>query len=398
MYSDKKEFRRILLQVALFVITFITTTLAGAQWAYGKSVFAESFTWSDFISGLSFSVPLLLILTVHEFGHYFMAIYHRVKTSLPYYIPIPPIPFLPFSFGTFGAVIRLRSKPFTNIQTYDIGLAGPLAGFVVALALLVYGFSTLPPAEYVFQFHPEYEQYGAHYGDHVYSEEFVKQQIAGLDSLSGGIVDIQIGKNLMFIIAEQFVDDPTRIPNSHELMHYPLLLAVYFALFVTALNLLPIGQLDGGHVIYGLFGYKKHRIIASFFFVGIMFYAGVNNPYIQLSLAPGELLFNTSLYILFLFFAFTGLGLSKRDTLMYVLMIVALQFLMMVVLPDVKGFNEWLILGFLLGRLVGIQHPPSEIEQPLDQKRIILGWLTLLIFILCFTPVPITIDFILPGN
>ena len=398
MSSDNREKKRILLQVTLFIITFITTTLAGTQWTHGKSVFAENFTWSDFVNGLSFSVPLLLILTVHEFGHYFMALYHRVKTSLPYYIPIPPIPFLPFSFGTFGAVIRLRSKPFSNIQTFDIGIAGPLAGFVVALVLLVYGFSTLPPAEYVFQFHPEYEQYGVNYAEHVYSPAFVKQQAAGLDSLGGGIVDIQIGKNLAFLIAEQFVDDPTRIPNPHELMHYPLLLAVYFALFVTALNLLPIGQLDGGHVIYGLFGYKKHSIIASLFFVAIMFYAGVNNPYIQLTLAPGELLFNTSLYILFLYFAFTGLGLSRRDTIMYVLIVVALQFLMMVVLPSVKGFNEWLILGFLLGRLVGIQHPPSEIEKPLDPKRVILGWLTLLIFILCFTPVPITIEFILAGD
>jgi len=269
----------------------------------------------------------------------------------------------------------------------------------VAIAFLIYGFSTLPPADYVFQFHPEYEQYGKDYAAYVYTPEFIQaQQKLQADSLTGGVIDVRMGKNLIFLIAEKFVDDPSRIPNAHEMMHYPLLLAVYFALFVTSLNLLPIGQLDGGHVIYGLFGFKKHRIIASAFFVGIMFYAGIGLPYIQPGLDKSELLFNTTLYILFLYFAFKGLGLPGRDTIMYVLVIVALQFLIMTLLPDFKGFNEWLILGFLLGRLIGIQHPPSEIEQRLDSRRIMLGWFTLLIFILCFTPVPISIEIILPGN
>src|SRR5688500_1311755 len=115
-----KETKRIILQAVLFIVTFITTTLAGSEWIYGKSVFLGDYTWQDFVNGMAFSVPLLLILTVHEFGHYFMAMYHKIKTSLPYYIPIPPIPFL-FSFGTFGAVIRLREKPQTTQQTFDIG-------------------------------------------------------------------------------------------------------------------------------------------------------------------------------------------------------------------------------------------------------------------------------------
>ena len=91
----RKEHKRIFFQVALFTTTFITTTLAGAQWAYGRSVFDPDYKWQDFNSGLEFSIPLLLILTVHEFGHYFVAMFHKVKASLPYYIPIPPIPFLP---------------------------------------------------------------------------------------------------------------------------------------------------------------------------------------------------------------------------------------------------------------------------------------------------------------
>lgn len=384
----QKETKRVLLQIGLFIITFITTTLAGTEWAYGRSVFAPDYSWDDFTKGLSFSVPLLLILTVHEFGHYFMAMYHKVKASLPYYIPIPPIPGLPlFSIGTFGAVIRLRSRPYSNLQHFDIGLAGPLAGFVVAVALLIYGFSTLPPVDYVFQFHPEYEQFGANYADYVYTPEYIKQQ--------KGFIDIQIGKNLLFLIAEQFVDDPSRIPNGHELMHYPLLMAVFLALFVTSLNLLPIGQLDGGHVVYGLFGFKKHRIIASLFFVAIMFYAGINNPYIQLTLPKGELVLNTVLYVFFLYFAFLGLGLKRRDTIMYALIIVALQFVLMMVAPDVKGYSGWLLLGFLLGRFIGIHHPPSEIEQPLDARRITLGWITLLVFVLCFSPAPISIEILM---
>jgi membrane-associated protease RseP (regulator of RpoE activity) len=375
-----KETKRIIFQVALFIVTFITTTLAGSEWVYGRSVFQENFNWQDFTNGLAFSIPLLLILTVHEFGHYFMAMYHKVKTSLPYYIPIPPIPFL-FSFGTFGAVIRLREKPVSTTQTFDIGIAGPLAGFVIAFVLMIYGFATLPPPEYVYEFHPEYKKYGLNYAEHVYNFDSLKKDEA--------VIDMRIGKSLIFLIAEQFVSDPSRIPNQRELMHYPLLFAVFFALFVTSINLLPIGQLDGGHVIYGLFGYKKHRIIATIFFIALMFYAGLGNPYIQLDLPPGELLFNTPFYILFLFFAFNTLGFSKRDTFMYVMIVVATQFLLMYLIPGIKGYMGWLILGFLLARMVGVQHPPSEIEQPLDSKRILLGWLSLLIFILCFSLSPI---------
>src|SRR5690606_34254497 len=268
-----KERRRVFLQVFLFVATFVTTTIAGAQWSYGRSIFSPSYTWQDFVSGLEFSVPLLLILTVHEFGHYFVAMYHKVKTSLPYYIPIPPIPYFPFNIGTMGAVIRLRTRPVSNVQHFDIGVAGPLAGFIVALAIMFYAFKTLPPPEYIYQFHPEYEQYGPDYADVVYSEAYMKEH--------GPVFDITIGSNLMFWIFEKTVADPDRMPNPHELMHYPMLLACYIALFVTCLNLLPIGQLDGGHVVYGLFGYRTHRTIARVFFMALMFYAGLGLSYID---------------------------------------------------------------------------------------------------------------------
>ena len=379
-----KEQKRIVFQVALFITTFITTTLAGGQWVYGKSVFAPDYTWQDFNNGLAFSIPLLLILTVHEFGHYFVAVFHKVKTSLPYYIPIPPIPFLPFNLGTMGAVIRLRSKPRSNVQNFDIGIAGPLAGFIVALFILFYAFKTLPPPEYIYQFHPEYEQYGADYGDVVYTPEYLNEQ--------GPILDVKIGSNLIFWIFEKTVADPARIPNPHELMHYPVLLACYIALFVTCLNLLPIGQLDGGHVVYGLFGFRIHRAIARIFFFLLIFYAGLGLPYIDPRLPSNSLLLGIAGYIFFLFLAFKGLKLSVKDTTMYVLLMFGLQFSLMVFVPGIKGYEGWLLFALILGRFVGIEHPPSEIEQPMDTNRVLLGWIALLMFALCFSPAPLQIE------
>lgn len=378
------ERRRIFFQILLFIATFISTTLAGSQWTYGRSVFMEDYSWRDFVSGLEFSIPLLLILTVHEFGHYFTALFHKVKASLPYYIPIPPIPFLPFSLGTMGAVIRLRSRPETNLQNFDIGLAGPLAGFIVALAVLFYGFKTLPPPEYIFEFHPEYREYGLDYAKYVYTEEYMKAHQP--------TVDITIGTNLIFWIFEHTVADPARVPNPHEIMHYPVLLAAYIALFVTCLNLLPVGQLDGGHVVYGLFGYRRHRVIATVFFIGLMFYAGLGLPYITPGLPGNDLKIAIPLYLLFLYIAFAGLRLPLKDRIMYVLLVFAAQFLLMHFIPGIEGYSGWLLFGFILGRFIGIEHPPSPIEKPLDPARVVLGWITLIIFVLCFSPAPIRME------
>lgn len=394
----RKETTRILIQIALFLLTFITTTLAGTEWVYGRSIFVPDFGWSDFVNGLWFSVPLLLVLTVHEFGHYFMAMYHRVKTSLPYYIPIPPGIFGPFSLGTLGAVIRLRSRPHSNVENFDIGLAGPLAGFIVALLIMFYGFRTLPPAEYVFQFHPEYKKYGMNYADSVYTPQYFQKENEMAAKENRMIIDVQVGTNLLFWMFSHVADDPSLVPNGHEMMHYPVLLACYFALFVTCLNLLPIGQLDGGHVVYGLFGFKTHRVIATVFFVALVFYAGLGIPYIRSSYNepifqlpwPGKFT-AIPLYILFLYTTFRGLGLPARDTLMYAFLMFTLHFLLVEFFPSLTGYSGWWLFAFITGRFIGVQHPPSEIERPLDPKRIALGWFTLLIFILCFSPTPLTI-------
>jgi membrane-associated protease RseP (regulator of RpoE activity) len=427
----RSETKRILFQIALFFITFITTTLAGAEFCFSKSIYGldelgnvsinPDYKWADFSHGMGFSIPLMLILTVHEFGHYFTAMYHKVKASLPYYIPIPPLPYFPSLLGTMGAVIRLRERPKSSVQTFDIGLAGPLAGFIVALMVTFYGFKNLPEPEYIFQFHPEYEKYGLDYADTVYTQEYIDAyKISLVDSLIRSnpalqkdsvqlreaasqpmVYDIAIGTNLIFWFFEKTVADPERIPNPHEMMHYPILWAAYVALFITCLNLLPIGQLDGGHVVYGLFGYKTHKIIATVFFIALIFYAGLGLSHLsnkeEVSIGiPGfaqvavrTFVIAIPIYLLFLYICFKGLRQSSRDTFMYALLMLAVHLVLIQYAPEVKGYEPWLLFGLLIGRLVGIQHPPSEIEQPLDSRRVILGWITLLIFVLCFSPAPI---------
>jgi membrane-associated protease RseP (regulator of RpoE activity) len=344
---------------------------------------------------MSFSVPFLLILTVHEFGHYFTAMHHRVKASLPYYIPFPPIPNFLQLIGTFGAVIRLRSRVYSNIHHFDIGFAGPLAGFVVALAVLYYGFTNLPTYDYVFQFHPEYAQFGKDYPDHVYDEEFLKER--GVK----GYLEIQIGSNLLFEFFKEFVADPERVPDPREMMHYPYLLAGFIALFFTALNLLPIGQLDGGHIIYGMFGRKGHSIIATSFYVLLVFYSGLgiahavrDQYYFSPPFIHAYMVF-VPLAIFFNYFCFQGLKLSPRDTVMVALLVFAVQFASTSIFPEVDGYRGWVLFGVLLGRFVGIHHPPAEIETPLDPKRIAIGWIMILIFVLTFSPKPLLLDVVM---
>lgn len=372
-----KETRRIILQLILFVATFVTTTIAGAEWTYGKSVYV-SFTWYDFVSGMHFSIPFLLILTVHEFGHYFTARKNQINSSLPYYIPIPPFP---FSIGTMGAIIRLRQRVNSLKVNFDIGIAGPLAGFVMALIVLFYGFSNLPPAEYIFEIHPEYEQYGLAYADHVYGNQ-------------EGVIDVVIGKNLLFLFFEKFVADPERMPNPHEIMHYPYLFSGFLALIFTALNLLPIGQLDGGHVLYGLVGYKNHKLIASGVFIVFIFYAGIGLVH---PLQPfNDLILYIPAYVIFLVLCLRGLRLSTQNTVMIALLIFAGQFVWSWIQPSITGFTGWLLFAFIIGRLAGVEHPRAEIEERLDTNRQLLGWIALIIFVLCFSPVPIEMTATIP--
>ncbi|UCS92343.1 site-2 protease family protein [Echinicola marina] len=368
MYSKKEYFRHI----SLFIVTFICATLAGAEWLYGRSLISSEnpLTWPYFIKSMAFSIPFIGILLIHELGHLFTSIYHKVKSSLPFFIPF----WLGFigapSIGTMGAIIKMKSMVSSRKKFFDIGVAGPLAGFIIAFGVLVYGFVNLPEADYIYEIHPEY-----------LDPDYSKEEAAALD--------IELGYNLLFLVMEKALADPQKMPNMGELIHYPFLFAGYLALFFTALNLLPIGQLDGGHVIFGLFP-QTHKLISLVFYSLFMLFAGLGivNPYMDTS----YLLIALPLYIGFVFICFRKTSLSLQSKWALVLSIVVLQYCISYFYPQVEGYNGWLLFGFLLGRVVGIEHPPVIDGRPLNGPRKVLAWLAILIFILCFTPQPFQIS------
>jgi membrane-associated protease RseP (regulator of RpoE activity) len=371
MTSNKKTLR---LQIFLFLLTIITTTMAGAEWL-GNSIWSGEFTFGDFLSGLTFSIPFLLILTIHEFGHYFTAQYHKVKVTLPYYIPMWFFG-VGASIGTMGAFIKIQGYIESRKKYFDIGIAGPLAGFAVALLVLWVGFTNIPPLEHLFAIHPEYEQWGANYTQYAYTEA------AG--------IQFQIGPNLLFWFFETYVADPGSMPHPNEVIHYPLLFAGYLALFFTALNLLPIGQLDGGHILYGLVGAKWHSRIASVLFVAFISYAGIGvlNPY-----DLGEwFAFYIMGYLAFLYFCCYTLTPKPLDRLMVASAILTFQFAISYWIPGYVGYSGWLVFGFLIGRFLGVHHPPVHDDRPLSTGRIALGLLSLVVFILCFSPEPFVVE------
>lgn len=363
------------IHIGLFVITVITTTLAGTEWQFGRYLFSEEYpvTWEYFLKGFAYSIPFLGFLTVHEFGHYFTAKKHKVDATLPYYIPQWFI--IMFGIGTFGAVIRIKDFVNSRKKYFDIGISGPLAGFAFALVVLFYGFTHLPPPEYIFEIHPEYEEYGLDYADHVYKED------------TGAPV---VGTTILFEFFKTYVADPERVPNPNELIHYPWLFAGFLSLFFTAFNLIPIGQLDGGHILYGLIGNRLHRKVSATLFIIFVFYAGLGtvNPYEPFE----DLIFSIPLYLGFLYVIFSRLTPSVQTNFLVAIAVFSAQFLIASFYPLLMGYTGWLVISFLIGRVLGIYHPPVLINQPLDPLRKVLGWLALLIFILCFSPTPFVIN------
>ncbi|MFA7228239.1 MAG: site-2 protease family protein, partial [Melioribacteraceae bacterium] len=128
----KKSGHNYLLHIGLFTITFITTLIAGVEWTTGKT---GPYELRELYAGLPYAVSILFILSAHEFGHYFASVYHKVKATLPFFIPFPPVIGL-FNFGTMGAVIKTKSAIPDNKAMFDIGVAGPVSGFVACLIVL----------------------------------------------------------------------------------------------------------------------------------------------------------------------------------------------------------------------------------------------------------------------
>lgn len=391
------------LHILLFIATVFTTLLAGSELATGRLWLynlldpesTHHLLLGDLVEGIPFSIAFLTFLTFHEFGHYFTAVYHKVKTSLPYYIPI----FIPLitggmNIGSFGAVIRLREIPSSTRKFFDIGIAGPLAGFVVSVSLLVIGFSTLPPMEEkVFSIHPEYQEKFGHVPSHEEMQKFTapvfeKDEATGemKQVTSGGF--IRIGTNLLFIFLKWLlVSDPSQVPPDFEIMHYPLLFVGFLTLFFTALNLLPIGQLDGGHITYGLFGRKHSGIISRITVVALLIFGGTG--FVQFDQV--EDLWIPGAYLMFLVYVFQRL-LAGRDWYWMVIGafgLFGLQALANLLIGPIEPSLVWLLYSFLAVRFVGLDHPPAQHEHKLSRGRQILGWLAILIFIISFSPNPI---------
>jgi membrane-associated protease RseP (regulator of RpoE activity) len=372
-----KKIKKISLHILLFIATLLTTTLAGAEWMTGKSVFFSSFPFSfqELLGGLYFSIPFLAILTTHEFGHYFTAKYYGLDVTMPFYIPVWFFSLLP-SIGTMGAFIRIESPIGSRKVYFDVGFAGPWAGFVVALGVIIYGFTHLPPVEYIFGIHPEYAVYGADYAKYVY------------DGIPEGMT-IVMGTNLLFEFMKMYVADPMLIPNQFEIIHYPYIFAGYLACFFTALNLIPIGQLDGGHILYGLVGYKTHRILSLISFGTLLFWGGLG--FFSMHTDTESLLYGAPLYVLFLYFCISKTFTKWQNTLLMAVCIFTAQYLVASFAPQIEGFNGWLVFGFLIGRVLGVYHPPVYDERPVNTPRIIIGIISLLIFVVCFSPTPLVI-------
>ena len=270
------------LNIILFVLTFLSTLAVGAMHE-GIDLVKEPI---KIYKGLPFSFALLAILLAHEFSHYLASKKHMIEASLPYFIPAPTL------FGTFGAVIKMKAPITTKNALIDIGASGPIAGFIISVIATIIGlsFSKIMPVQDTVNF------------------------IALGDSiLFSGLTKVILGA----------------VPANNDVFLHPVAFAGWIGFFVTSINLIPIGQLDGGHILYALLG-ENHTIISKVL-IGVMFIMG---------------------------------------------------FLL---------WEGWIIWGVLL-IILGFRHPPIVYsEMSLDPKRKIIGWISLIIFVLTFTPVPIMI-------
>jgi membrane-associated protease RseP (regulator of RpoE activity) len=274
------------LHVILFVLTLLSTLVVGAVHAGVKAeeLLSEP---SKILEGVPFSFTLMLILLTHELSHFFASRYHRTQATLPYFIPAPTI------FGTFGAFIKMTSPILSRRALVDIGASGPIAGFVVAIVACAFGLS---------------------------NSEFVP-----IPAEEEGVY--AFGSSILFaVLAKVFMGTP---PDGFVLDIHPVAFAGWIGLFVTFLNLFPIGQLDGGHVAFALLG-RRH-------------------------------------------------------------VLVSMGLVMMLAIAGALLWEGWLIWAILMV-VLGLRHPPvMNWEVPLDPRRKLVGIIALIIFALTFIPVPIAV-------
>jgi membrane-associated protease RseP (regulator of RpoE activity) len=212
--------RRWLLNLVLFLATVVTTLFVGALMEGGDPLGDPR----ALLQGLPFSASLLLILGLHELGHFLAARAYGVEVSLPYFIPLPLPP-----MGTMGAIIRMRSPIPNRKVLFDIGIAGPLAGLAVGIPILVLGLLQSP-----------------------------------VKPLAGMV--LQEGNSLVYLGLKWLLKGP--IPAGYDVNLHPMALAGWLGLFVTALNLMPLSQLDGGHIVYAALGTRFRRVV--WIFIGVL--------------------------------------------------------------------------------------------------------------------------------
>jgi membrane-associated protease RseP (regulator of RpoE activity) len=378
---NKPTWVDIVKHTALFVATFACVTFFGIIFV-GQDVGAEGYLdmWPY---GALFATLLLGFLATHEFGHYFAAVYHKVRVTLPYFIPIP------LGIGTMGAVIRIKEQIQSTKKLFDIGISGPIAGFVVSLGILLYGFATLPDPSFI-------ENFSGHEAviEHIQQTGQFPEEAPETPEGVGSIV---IGNTLLYSFLASFFEN---VPPMYEMYHYPFLFAGWLGLFFTALNLMPIGQLDGGHILYSLIGFKNHQKAARVCFGGLTLFAGIEAIpflYVQLSgWVPGYEFTSTILWAGILFFLMRKAFNNSHEWIapvwaLSLLGSVAYLYMMGDGLANNAGSLIWVVWCFFLVYFVKIEHPPVIYEQHLSPRRRILGWISMIVFILCISPSPISV-------
>jgi len=298
--------RERVLSAGLIGLTFLSTLYVGAGWA-GKKVSGVE----DLRYGLPFGLSLMAILLAHEFGHFFAARRHGVSVSLPYFLPAPI-----FLFGTLGAVIRIRDPIRSRNALLDIGASGPIAGLLVAVPVLIVG--------------------------------LVHSPIRLLQPLEEGQVMLVEGKSILYALFIYLIKGP--IPPSSDVMLHPIALAGWVGLLVTMINLLPVGQLDGGHIAYSLLGPRQNAISR-----------WVRHSLPILALGVGS------------YYSFSAWQKTKNLDESLGQMMTGLHWLV------------WWVVLLLMPKEKGEEHPPAAAE-PLSPWRTRVGYACLALFLLLFMP------------
>lgn len=300
---ETRQRKRLVTPVVLFVLTVASVFVAGAV-----QVGSDFSSAASLLSGWVFAVPLLSILLAHELGHYVAARVHGVSASLPYFIPMPASP-----FGTMGAVIVMRGRIASRKALLDIGAAGPLAGLAIAIPVLVWGL--------------------------LHSEV---KRVTG----SG----IQEGQCLLYLALKRLSVGP--IPVGHDVFLHPAAFAGWTGLLVTMINLLPVAQLDGGHVAYSLFGPTQNRLArAVHALLPVLFLVSVGSELVIHGSPEAKA---------------GAVGLAVKNSFFWLI---------------------WFVLLFVLRWLGGRDHPPTEPgELGPVRKAVAVG--TLVLFVLLFMPTP----------